>query len=116
METSPYDPAILWMSVAMCFGCVSSTGQLPTATLNGRSRTHKAPYSSAKVVVTNQALEFQGCYDRSRGSTRSQTGSRAYNVKADVKGLRRASSGRQLEVGRIQTLVLLWPSEPLEGR
>jgi len=80
--------------------------QLPTATLNGRSRTHKRLIPAAKVVVRSGHWISRDATTGAEASTDHKTCPGPYNVKADVKGFApRESRGGdvQLEVGRIQT-------------
>jgi Carboxypeptidase regulatory-like domain len=110
METSRTIRAILWMSVAMCFCCVSSRAQLPTATLNGTvTDPQGAVIAGARVAATSQATGL------SRETTTGAEGfytitnlvPGAYNVRADAKGFAsREFKNVLLEVGRTQTLDL----------
>src|SRR5260370_33359392 len=60
METSRTIRAILWMSVVMCFCCVSSRAQLPVATLNGVvTDPSSAAVAGAKITLTQKATDLK---------------------------------------------------------
>jgi len=108
METSRTIRAILWMSVVMCFCCVSSRAQLPVATLNGVvTDPSGAAVAGAKVTLTQTTTGLKGETKTGPGGLYVFT-----NLAPGVYALRVESSGFtsqefkdiQLEVGRTTTI------------